>query len=95
MQIRGDSRGFPQWFLKLLETAAPYFDSLDVFNFRKRPKAVEEHHLSQNSGSGPTSPAANICGGQPEQVMIPGPLGTISPHEPVIKSETGTGFHAS
>lgn len=24
--------------------------------------------------------------------MIPGPVGTISPHEPVIKSETGTGF---
>jgi hypothetical protein len=40
MQIRSDSRGFPQWFLKLLETAAPYFDSLDVFNFRQRSKAV-------------------------------------------------------
>jgi len=37
---RGDSRGFPQGFLKLLETADPYFDSLDVFIFRKRSKAV-------------------------------------------------------
>jgi len=59
----GDSRAFPQGFLKLLETAAPYPDSLDVFTIRKRPKAVLEHHLSQNSGSGPTSPAVSTSGG--------------------------------
>jgi hypothetical protein len=36
----GNSRAFPQAFLKLLETPAPYPDSLDVFTFRRRSKAV-------------------------------------------------------
>lgn len=40
MQIAAIPRGFPQGFLKLLETADPYFDSLDVFIFREWSKAI-------------------------------------------------------
>jgi hypothetical protein len=34
-QIRSDPRGITQWFLKLLETAAPYLDSSDVLIIRQ------------------------------------------------------------
>jgi hypothetical protein len=54
-------------------------------------KAACEQHLSQNSdligAPGPNDSRANGF----EQENIPGPMGTISPHEPVIKIEIGTG----
>ncbi|CCE05415.1 hypothetical protein BRAS3843_1380035 [Bradyrhizobium sp. STM 3843] len=33
--------------------------------------------------------------GSPDRLNVTGAFGTISPHEPVIKSEIGRGFHAS
>jgi hypothetical protein len=92
---REDSRDFPQGFLKLLETAAPYLDSLDVFTSASGQKPFENITLARKAAQAQRLPRRTPAEAQPEQVMIPGPVGTISPHEPVIKSETGTGFHAS
>ncbi|SPP94909.1 protein of unknown function [Bradyrhizobium vignae] len=92
---RRNSRGFPQGFLKLLETAAPYPDSLDVFTSASGQKPFENITLARTAARVQRPPRRTPAEGQPEQVMIPGLLGTISPHGPVIKSETGTGFHAS
>jgi hypothetical protein len=58
-------------------------------------KAIWEHQLSQNGGSGVHPRGRLFAKGPPDHVVIPGPKGTISPHEPVIKVKTGTGFHAS
>jgi hypothetical protein len=54
-------------------------------------KAVCEQHLSQNSDLiGRPGGNCGLVSGL-EQGNIPGPMGTILPHEPVIKIEIGTG----
>jgi hypothetical protein len=54
-------------------------------------KGVCEQHLSQNSDLiGQPGRNCSLVKGC-EQGNIPGPMGTISPHEPVIKIEIGTG----
>jgi hypothetical protein len=54
-------------------------------------KAVCEQHLSQNSELiGQPGRNCSLVRGF-ERADIAGPMGTISPHEPVIKIEIGTG----
>ena len=54
-------------------------------------KAVCEQHLSQNSDLiGRPGRAYNLAK-RFEQGNVTGPMGTISPHVPVIKIEIGTG----
>src|SRR6266702_3197243 len=58
-------------------------------------KPFENITLARTAAQAQRPPQRTPAEGQLEQVMIPGPQGTILPHEPVIKSQTGTGFHAS
>jgi hypothetical protein len=54
-------------------------------------KAVCEQHISQNSDLIGRPGHSFIPDRRSEQGNIAGPLGTILPHEPVIKIEIGTG----
>ena len=54
-------------------------------------KAVCEQHLSQNSDLIGQPGRTDIPAKRIEQANVTGPMGTISPHEPVIKIEIGTG----
>ncbi|WP_157083628.1 hypothetical protein [Bradyrhizobium manausense] len=52
----GNSRAFPQGFLKLLETASPYPDSLDVFASAGGQKPFENITLARTAAQAQRPP---------------------------------------